>query len=298
LSSRKPPSKRASGARRWAGYAAYGALALALLVSGGVSLGQGAYAALRLGLGVIFGLGLLWLLLASELGRWLRGIVAVPDQAPRADWLLLLWLGLLPLFWFPAPPAIITGSDLWFPLAPADFLARSLFTWDERVFAGYGNFLRLPHLVPYYLAIGGLDRLGLPLPVVERVWFVALFTAPGLAMYACARAIGRHGRAGNVPVFAALVYMLSPVVVKDWAAGHQLFALAGAGWAGMVALLVRLNAGALAPFGFAWRAGLLSLAMTPVMSNPALALVYAASLGGLALALAVRRPGSQQSRRG
>src|SRR6266567_6502286 len=92
---------------------------------------------LRLCLGIVFGAGVVLLFLRSELGHCLLRRPNPPGSINAYDLRLICWLGLLPLFWFAGQHTIITGSDLWFPLKPADFLARSVFTWDDRVFAGY-----------------------------------------------------------------------------------------------------------------------------------------------------------------
>jgi hypothetical protein len=284
------PAKHARALATLGGLIAYLGLSSALEFSTGLAAAS-QLAWLRLCLGIVFGAGLVVLALGSELGRWIWHPPIPPWSIHICNVLLILWLGLLPLFWFAGNHSVIAGSDLWFPLKPADFLARAVFTWDDRVFAGYANFLRLPQIFPYYLLVGGLDQLELPLSAIEGVWFVILFTAPGLAMYACAASLARHRSVAIVPLFAALIYMLSPITVKEWAAGHQLFSLARAGWAGLIWLVVRLRAGGLSPFRFALGAGLISLVMAPVMSNPALALVIGGSVGGLAIGLAIRAQG-------
>lgn len=240
---------------------------------------------LRTLLGLLYAAGLIALLFNSDIGhRLLRHPAPQPSCTPF-DCLTIAWLGLLPMFWFAGNSSIIEGSDLWFPVRPFDWLAHSVFTWDSRLFAGYPNFLRLPHLILYYFVTGGLDRLGLPLPIVEAVWFVILFSGPGLAMYACASAINRHRSLTFPPLIAALIFMLNPVTVKNWAVGHQLFALADAGWAGVLWMLVLHDAGKLRPSQLGTGAGLISLVMAPAMNNPALMFVVWGSLGALAIGL-------------
>lgn len=128
-------------------------------------------------------------------------------------------LGLTALSWFEGSHSAVAGYDFATSLNPLDELKRSVYLWDERLYAGAPNILgigTMPYFLLQYLAeyaTGSLYR-------GEMVFFALLFTLPGLTMYMFLRTMNRGGESGAVSFFGALFYMFNTFVVVKWNRGE------------------------------------------------------------------------------
>ncbi len=123
---------------------------------------------------------------------------------------------------------IPADTKLYLYLDPGRLLADSLWSWDDRQFAGW-----VPHQTIGYLWPSGpwfwtMERLGLPDWVAHRLWIGTIVFVAGLGVRWCAR---RFGLTGLGVVVAAVVYQLSPYVLPYISrTSVLLLPWAGLGW--------------------------------------------------------------------
>jgi len=142
------------------------------------------------------------------------------------DIIIILVLGLVPLLWF-KPGYLIDGVDINFSLDTSIFLSR-LYVWNPMFIGGTDR-----SMDSTLLLIMGLQfllfKLGLTPIVVEKVIFVILYSASGLAMfYFISQLVRGNSGTDRVTRFASVIfYMFNFYQVYMWA-GVKLGELIGA----------------------------------------------------------------------
>lgn len=141
------------------------------------------------------------------------------------DITLIFILGLTPLLWFGFSHGLIDGGDTSFPLIPINEVYRFSHTWDDRIFMGQDNSQTIPSLFPYRMTIALLDITRLPLTIIQRIWFMLVFTFSGLSMYYLVSKIikGRDRRIVGLP--ASIFYMINLYVLERFLMGHHILLL-------------------------------------------------------------------------
>lgn len=128
-------------------------------------------------------------------------------------------LGLTAFSWFEGSHSAVAGYDFATSLNPLDELKRSLYLWDERLYAGAPNILGIGTM-PYFLLQYLLERLTGSLYRGEMVFFAILFMLPGFTMYHFLRTMNRGAGRGEVSFYGALFYMFNTFVVVKWNRGE------------------------------------------------------------------------------
>lgn len=102
----------------------------------------------------------------------------------KIDYLVLLIIAIIP-FWQTGLSGIFNKTDLAFPLYPGETLTRDLFVWNHGFLTGHNTFVTngLFFLWPEDFSLSTLSSLGLPLGIVQRIWFVLVFALLGWGMY-------------------------------------------------------------------------------------------------------------------
>jgi len=126
--------------------------------------------------------------------------------------LLILAVGLVPLRWF-KNNLLIAGGDLPIPLDPAagKFIGSFLYTWYPYLYGGEVN----PHqfaIFPWFGFWALLKSLGSSLLLINKLWFIFVFTLSGVSMYYLVSVVFK--KANPVLLFVApLFYMFNVYVV-------------------------------------------------------------------------------------
>lgn len=128
-------------------------------------------------------------------------------------------LGLTALSWFEGAHSAVAGYDFATSLNPLDELRRSVYLWDERLYAGAPNILGIGTM-PYFLLQYMAEYLTGSLYRGEMVFFAFLFTLPGVTMYLFLRTMKGDGEGGVSAFFGALFYMFNTFVVVKWNRGE------------------------------------------------------------------------------
>lgn len=127
-----------------------------------------------------------------------------------------------------SPGEVPADTKLSLYLDPGRLLADSLWSWDDRQFAGW-----VPHQTIGYLWPSGpwfwtMERLGVPDWVAHRLWIATILLAAGLGARWCAR---RLGLGVGPALLAGFVYQLSPFVLPYISrTSVLLLPFAGLGW--------------------------------------------------------------------
>ena len=137
--------------------------------------------------------------------------------------LVLSFGGLAPILWFGGDRLLPGGIDFMFPLEPLRSLNIHSYAYNEAW--GIDNVQLIPYLVPWDLVLSSLYLLTSNIVLSEKVFFVMIFTLPGVSMYYLLRVLVRTSFNGLMLV-GPLVYMYNPYVIALWRAGEQVQLLA------------------------------------------------------------------------
>lgn len=134
-----------------------------------------------------------------------------------------------------APGKMPADTKLYLYLDPGRLISDSVYTWDNRQFAGW-----VPHQTVTYLWPSGpwywlFDHLGVPDWIAHRLWIATILFCGGLGVRWAAKHLGLAGLGAFI---AALVYQLSPYVLPYLSrTSLMLLPWAAVGW--LVGLTVR-----------------------------------------------------------
>lgn len=129
-------------------------------------------------------------------------------------------LGLTPLTWFTGDYSAIGGYDFATSLKPADDLMRSLYLWDERLYAGSPSVLTIGTM-PYFLLQFVFEKLMGSLYMGQALFFTLLFMLPGLSMYWFLRMLfSKEDGSVKIAFIGALFAMFNTFVVVKWNRGE------------------------------------------------------------------------------
>jgi hypothetical protein len=183
--------------------------------------------------------------------------------------LVILILGLTPLLWFGFSSGLIDVGDSGFPLDPLADLNRYSYAWDDRVSMGQDNSQLMPSLFPYRFLLALLQMTGLPLTAIQRIWFIIVFSLPGISMYYFISKILRSADWGGARLVTAMFYMLNIYVYEQWQMGHYNLLLAYGSIPFVLGLITNLfeDQGILR-IGTAVSIPLVSMLFAAVASNP------------------------------
>lgn len=131
-------------------------------------------------------------------------------------------LGMTALTWFRGDYSAVAGYDFATSLRPFDDLTRSLYLWDERLYAGSPSVLTAGTL-PYFLIQYLLEQISGSLYKGQMVFFTLLLVLPGLGMYwFLQRAFDDSSERVAIAFFGAVFYMFNTFVVVKWNRGELL----------------------------------------------------------------------------
>jgi len=126
------------------------------------------------------------------------------------DLAMILLLGLLPLTWFKGN-LLISHRDFSFPPALRNF--RHLFyIWDSSSL-GVANSQKFAH-IPCMAFMAFLSIIGIPLVVIEKIYFVVLFTSSGLSMYYLTSTLIEGKKKRIAALTSAFFYMVNPFTMN------------------------------------------------------------------------------------
>ena len=125
----------------------------------------------------------------------------------------IFFLSLTPLLWF-KPGAIITGTDLDFPLFPEERFEERIYTWFPKILGGTdrsNNVSSLPYITTSYI----FHLLGFDLIAVQKLTFIFWYFLVGLSMYFLASIIFSKEKP-LIPFFSAILYMFNFYQIFIW----------------------------------------------------------------------------------
>lgn len=118
---------------------------------------------------------------------------------------------------------IWNGGDVDFPLRPIQNFLRTFFVWDEGEYGGFDqSTTRIPELFPYFTLITLLSLLGIPLGVIERIWYISIFAIGSFSMYHMVYFLTRKNRIASI--VSALVFTYNPWMMIRINDGHHILA--------------------------------------------------------------------------
>lgn len=138
---------------------------------------------------------------------------------PNPILLPLIFLGLAPLLWFPQD-LVIAGGDNYNLLNPGKLFGEMLHTWSSQINFGTSN-LQTPQLFPFTFFWFFLGKIGIALPIIERLWFVVLYITTGLSFYSLFSYLAKRSSGINsylvdiASLPATALYIFNPFVMVD-----------------------------------------------------------------------------------
>lgn len=135
---------------------------------------------------------------------------------------VIMLLGMTALTWFRGDHSAVAGYDFATSLKPIDDLTRSLYLWDERLYAGSPSVLTAGTL-PYFLVQYLLEQIAGSLYRGQMIFFTLVLLLPGLGMYwFLLRAFYDSPERLAIAFFGAVFYMFNTFVVVKWNRGEIL----------------------------------------------------------------------------
>jgi hypothetical protein len=128
--------------------------------------------------------------------------------------ILLCILGLIPpLLWF-KDGLLIAGGDNFYYLDPGANFHSHAYAWLSKISGGVPN-PSVSQIFPFMFFWVVLEKAGLSLVHIERLWAILLFTVPGFSIYYLVTRlhIGMDHRLAGLT--AAVLYMFNPFVMAD-----------------------------------------------------------------------------------
>ena len=136
----------------------------------------------------------------------------------RKKWglIAIFILGLIPLLWFKRG-YLIGGVDFDMPLFPVKQFFLRNFTWNL-LLGGSDYSMRLAGLYTFTATQALLRAIGLPMAVVQRIYFVLWYAVSGLAMYYFISSLIKDNdlKARIIRLFAVIFYMLNFYQLHIW----------------------------------------------------------------------------------
>ena len=138
----------------------------------------------------------------------------------------------LAIWWEPeffSPDSFRNLGDSVFPFHPRNFIDQNLSAWMPRAGEGFGapNYLPIPG--PFFVLAYALDFLGLPLWLINRLWFVIPKAFVGWGTYFLFRSL-YPGKTSSIPGVLASLFPMVPfefvvAPVWDWSLSGFAFGL-------------------------------------------------------------------------
>ena len=125
---------------------------------------------------------------------------------------------------------IINTGDTWFPFFPSQRLHEAIYMWDFHLNAGIYNipYWRL-NMLPIYLFAALLGSIGVPLWVINRLWFITPLTLLGWSIYHFTSIFIRDKHEYFSRLVASLFLILNPYIINQIVTGHPYAILSHAG---------------------------------------------------------------------
>ncbi|MEK7678649.1 MAG: hypothetical protein AAB356_00510, partial [Deltaproteobacteria bacterium] len=135
---------------------------------------------------------------------------------------VIMLLGMVALTWFRGEYSAVAGYDFATSLKPIDDLTRSLYLWDERLYAGSPSVLTAGTR-PYFLVQYLLEQIAGSLYRGQMIFFTLVLLLPGLGMYwFLLRSFYDSPERLAIAFFGAVFYMFNTFVVVKWNRGEIL----------------------------------------------------------------------------
>jgi len=149
--------------------------------------------------------------------------------------LLILFFSLL-LVWRTGSSGLINLGDSLFPFFPQERLQQLFYVWNDHNILGKDDSALVSQL-PWYGLAALLDKLGLPLVLINRLWFALPFLLLGLAMYFLSGVVlGRGEKISRL--LATLFFMFNPLTL-NLVSGSNILTLSFAAGVFVFGLFVR-----------------------------------------------------------
>lgn len=126
---------------------------------------------------------------------------------------VFLILGLVVfLTWF-GKDFLFTGTDVYFPISRISSIYRNFFTWSTNSTGSQSTSMSI--MLPYGLFLIISEKLNLPLPFTQHLWYYYIFVLSGFSAYLFSKTVIK--KIFNVdtiipPVIAGIFYMANPFV--------------------------------------------------------------------------------------
>ena len=135
----------------------------------------------------------------------------------KRNWplLILILLGLIPLWWF-REGYIYAGGDNTIYINPSATFFNFHFSWIDKIDTGAPNLIKAIAF-PFSFFFFYLAKLGFSLVNAQRLWVVLHFMLPGVTMYFLIRQIydSSFKKGAIAALFGSLLFMFNPLVMMD-----------------------------------------------------------------------------------
>ncbi len=129
--------------------------------------------------------------------------------------LLILTIILLSILfnftWFD-DECIVAGVDFFPPIDAHNYIKRTLFIWDPTISGGMPAFLDISKIIPFILFWAFFESLGLDIVIIQRLWFVGIYTFSILSMYYFVSTLFPELRFRIARIISSLFYLFNAYI--------------------------------------------------------------------------------------
>jgi hypothetical protein len=148
----------------------------------------------------------------SWLSQWkiIRFIKGNFTRLELFEIVFLFALGLVVFTWY-SPNQLVNTFDYGFSFAPERTLVRSLHLWDQYGGIGLVSPRAIAGTLPTNIYYAFMQNVGFSLYTSQSLLFYVILTGSGVSAFLLYRALGFGERFRNGAIFAAILYMFSPI---------------------------------------------------------------------------------------
>jgi hypothetical protein len=142
-----------------------------------------------------------------KMARFIKGNFT---RVELLELICLMFLGLVVFTWY-SSNIVIDAFDYNISFSPGQTLSRSLQLWDPHGGFGHSNPRNIAGIFPTNLYYSAMDTLGASLHTAQSILLYVVLAGSGVSVFLLYRALGLGERYRNGAIFAAVLYMFSPI---------------------------------------------------------------------------------------
>ncbi len=132
-------------------------------------------------------------------------------------YLIIMFLSILP-FWKTGITGLMERTDSDFPLMPVNNFYSQLFVWYDKVTMGFDVSSAFLSQIPFYALLALFTKLGVPLPILQKFWFILGLFLAGLFSYL----LNLYLTKKKLPsLLGSFIYVFNPVTLHLLSQGQH-----------------------------------------------------------------------------